>query len=343
MRARIIAVVVLVAVVAGGAWWWHRDEAGGADSATLTLHGNIDIRQINLAFNGSERIDSMAVQEGDRVHKGEQLARLDTDLLRHRIDQLQSQVAAQAQTVAKLHAGSRPQEIAQARADLAAAEAQARNAERTAKRQANLVTRHLTSREQADNARTAAQAARAKVRAAKAGLALLLEGPRKEDIAAAEDTLRAYRAQLDEAKQQLTDATLIAPADGVVENRLLQPGDMASPQNPVYTIALDNPLWVRAYVDEPDLGKIRPGMSAAVTTDSYPGKHYRGWIGFISPTAEFTPKSVETREVRTDLVYQVRVMVCNPQGQLRLGMPATVSIDLNQKAPAGKAAEHCGG
>jgi HlyD family secretion protein len=102
----------------------------------------------------------------------------------------------------------------------------------------------------------------------------------------------------------------------------------------VFTLALDDPVWVRAYVDEPDLGKIQPGMKAEVTTDSFPGKHYAGWIGYISPTAEFTPKSVETQDVRTKLVYEVRVFVRNPQGGLRLGMPAVVTIALPQPAPA---------
>jgi HlyD family secretion protein len=109
---------------------------------------------------------------------------------------------------------------------------------------------------------------------------------------------------------------------------------MASPQRPVYTLALTDPLWVRAYVQEKDLGKVKSGMRAEVATDSYPGKRYQGWIGYISPSAEFTPKSVETTEVRSNLVYQVRVFVCNPQNELRLGMPATVTMPLNEQPAA---------
>jgi HlyD family secretion protein len=105
---------------------------------------------------------------------------------------------------------------------------------------------------------------------------------------------------------------------------------MAFPQTPVYTLALTEPLWVRAYVEEPELGRVWPGMRAEVHTDSHPGKSYDGWLGFISPTAEFTPKSVETERVRTDLVYQVRVFVCDPQNELRLGMPAWVTLTLDQ-------------
>ena len=124
-----------------------------------------------------------------------------------------------------------------------------------------------------------------------------------------------------------------APDNGIVEDRILEPGDMASPQKPVLTLALDDPLWVRVYVAETDLPRIRPGMKASVTTDGYPGQKYEGWVGFISPTAEFTPKSVETSEVRTKLVYQMRVFVRNPKGELRLGMPAVVTLPLDQGQP----------
>jgi len=160
-------------------------------------------------------------------------------------------------------------------------------------------------------------------------------GPRKEDIAVAEATLAANAASLAIARRDLAEASLIAPQAGVIENRVLEPGDMASPQKAVFTLALSEPLWVRTYVPGPDLGKLRVGARAAVRTDSYPDKRYRAWVGFISPTAEFTPKSVETQEVRTQLVYQVRVFVCAPLDELRLGMPASVEIPLGEPAPAG--------
>ncbi len=116
----------------------------------------------------------------------------------------------------------------------------------------------------------------------------------------------------------------------MVQSRILEKGDMASPQKPAFTLALTNPVWVRAYVSETDLGRISLGMKAEVTTDSFPGKKYPAWIGFISPVAQFTPKPVETRELRTSLVYQVRVFVDNPDNELRLGMPATVTVLLGQ-------------
>jgi HlyD family secretion protein len=153
----------------------------------------------------------------------------------------------------------------------------------------------------------------------------------------------ADEAALRLAERELADTKLYAPARGVIQDRILEPGDMAFPQTPVYTLALTDPIWVRAYVSEPDMGKIAPGMSATVHTDSFPDKQYPGWVGFISPTAEFTPKQVETTELRSKLVYQVRVYVCNPQNELRLGMPVTVTVPLRQplKVPGPNSADQC--
>jgi len=343
MRARIIAVVVILAAVAFGAWWWQQEQADDEDTGRLTFHGNVDIRQVELAFNGSERVAEMRFQEGDRVSAGERLASLDKTRLQHAADQAAAVVEAQQEMLAKLRSGSRPEEIRRLEAVLEAANYTAQNAERTSIRLAELAVKKMVPQEQADNARAAADEARAARHAATEALRLAEAGFRKEDIAAAEATLRANQAQLALAQRLLADTDLFAPADSVIQERLLEPGDMASPQRPVYTLALDNPLWVRAYVDEPDLGRIQPGMRAEVHTDSFPGKAYRGWVGFISPTAEFTPKSVETREVRTALVYQVRVFVCNPENELRLGMPAVVTIELDQNVDQLRAADRdCG-
>jgi HlyD family secretion protein len=321
--------LLIVVVIAAGAWWWKNQERE-ADRQQLTLYGNVDIRQVNLAFNGSERIATMTAQEGQRVKQGQLLAILDTRRLKQSVAHAEGQVAAQSAVVAALVSGTRPEEIRKARADVAAAQADATNAQRTARRLTDLAARKMASQDQADNAQAAAEAARARLKAAKEALNLALAGPRKEDIAAAKETLKAYQAQLALAQRALDDARLYAPADGVIQDRILEPGDMASPQTPVYTLALTDPMWVRAYVAEPDLGRIHPGMKATITTDSYPDQRYKAWVGYISPTSEFTPKSVETTRVRTDLVYQVRVYVCNSRDQLRLGMPATVHIALDQ-------------
>jgi HlyD family secretion protein len=347
MKRRLLLIVpfvgLLVALAAAG-WWWYQQEHRPAPS-TLVLAGNVDIRQVELAFNANGRIERVLVREGQRVSSGELLAVLDSRRLGHGVAQAQAQGAAQRAVVARYVAGSRPEEIRKARADVDAARADAINAEQTYRRTLDLVAQHFVAEQQADNAKAALDAAQARLKAAEEALRLAVEGPRKEDTTAAKATLAAYEATLEMAQRDLAEASLYAPTGGVIENRVLEPGDMASPDRPVLTLALTEPLWVRAYVPEPDLGKLRLGGPAAVSTDSYPGKHYRGWIGFISPSAEFTPKAVETREVRTTLVYQVRVFVCPPHEELRLGMPATVTVALGpaERAEGAAAEDACKG
>ncbi|CAG4882663.1 Predicted membrane fusion protein (MFP) component of efflux pump, membrane anchor protein YbhG [Georgfuchsia toluolica] len=329
---RKIGILLLVIAIFGtaGGYFWQYTHNHEPPAHVLTLYGNVDIRQVQLAFNGSDRIDRMLVKEGETVRQGQLLASLDTTRLQQNVALLEAQQAAQHQVVARLKAGNRPEEIRKARADEDAARIEANNAERTYHRLNDLVARNFVAKQQADDAKAAADAAHAKYEAAQAMHRLAELGPRMEDIAAASATLKANGAALAIASRQLADASLYAPADGVIQDRILEPGDMASPQLSVYTLALTDPIWVRAYVQGSDMGKIHNGMRAEVTTDSYPGKRYRAWLGYISPSAEFTPKSVETTEVRSNLVYQLRVFVCNSQNELRLGMPATVNIVLDQ-------------
>jgi len=175
--------------------------------------------------------------------------------------------------------------------------------------------------------------AEAKLVVAQKALALAIAGPRQEEVAEAEARLRSAEAQLALLQQALVDAQLVAPVAAVVRTRLLEPGEMASPQKPVFALAITDPKWVRAYVSEPDLGKVYPGMAAFVMVDSFPERRFEGWVGFISPVAEFTPKAVQTEELRTSLVYEVRIFVQDPADVLRLGMPATISLPLDQRLP----------
>lgn len=329
-KIRLLAVVLMVILIAVGVTLLLRSLLHKAPANELVLYGNVDIRQAELAFNGNERVASLMAQEGDRVKKGQLLATLDTVRLSHQVSQAEAQVKAQKEVLAALMAGTRPEDIRKARADVEAAEAEQKNAGIVFSRKSMLAEKDLISKQERDDAKAAADSSQAQLKAAKAALALAVAGPRKEDIAAASETLKAYEAVLSIAKRNLEYAYLYAPSDGVIQARILEPGDMASPQTPVFTLALTNPVWVRAYIQEPDMGKIRLGMSAEVTTDSYPGKRYKAWIGFISPTAEFTPKSVETQELRSSLVYQVRAYACDPGNELRQGMPATVIIPFNQ-------------
>lgn len=335
---RVITALGIVLIVAGGvlAWWWNgRENADGV----LTLYGNVDLRQAQLSFNNSERIAAVLVQEGDRVKEGQLLARLDTRRLEPQLAQAEAQAEAQAQVVKRLRSGSRPEEIAQARANLQSAQADLDNARQQYERwksAAEMSAGRAVRQQDVDNARTAVQVAEARVAVAGRVLDLAIAGPRSEELAEQQARLRAYEAQARVLRRQLQDAELVAPVDGVVRTRVMEPGEMASPQRPVLSLAITDPKWVRAYVSEPDLGRIRPGMAAAIAVDSFPQRRFDGWVGFISPVAEFTPKSVHTEELRTSLVYEVRVFVKDAADELRLGMPATVYFTSGEDRQRGR-------
>ena len=337
-KKRAVAVILVLAIGGGAAYWFTRAHA---PANALTIYGNIDIRQVQAAFDDNGRILDLQVQEGDRVKKGQLLAELDPVRFQDAVAKSQGQVAAQEQVLARLLAGSRPEEIAEARAETAAAQATLSNAEITWQRQQALAEQQYIPKQSLDNAAAALKTARANLDHAGQALILAIKGPRKEDIAAARHTLEADRAALSLAQRELVDSKLYAPAEGVVQDRILEPGDMANPQTPVFTLALDNPVWVRAYLPEKSLGQVRPGMKAWIESDSFPGQRFPGWVGFISPTAEFTPKTVETTELRTELVYRVRVYACNPEHRLRLGMPVSVEIPLSGNMPRSLSAHPC--
>jgi len=324
-----IVILLIIGVVVAGIWLWQSSRRKALDK-DLVLYGNVDIRQVDLAFNAYERILDVFAEEGDSVEKGKLLATLDTERLIHELARAEAQMQSQREVVAALEAGTRPEEIRKARANVKAAEAEANNAIINYERMKSLADEGFATMQHTDDAKAYAEEASARLQAAREELELALVGPRKEDIAAAKATLKAYEEERAVAQRRLEDASLYAPSDGVIQNRIMEPGDMASPQKPVFTLALTNPVWVRAYVPEHDLGKVKLGMAAEIGTDSYPGKTYTGWVGFLSPTAEFTPKSVETKDLRTKLVYQIRIYVCNPRNELRLGMPATVTIPLDK-------------
>jgi HlyD family secretion protein len=184
------------------------------------------------------------------------------------------------------------------------------------------------SQQDIDSSKAAFATAQARLAVAEKALDLSTLGPRSEDIAQGEAVLRENQAKLDLIRRQLADADLVAPCDAVVRSRLLEPGEMVSPQRPVFNLAIADPKWIRTYVSEPFLGRIHTGMTVSVSSDSFPGRSLPGWVGFISPVAEFTPKAVETEELRPGLVYEIRVFVKDPRDEMRLGMPATVHLEL---------------
>lgn len=317
------------------------DRRSGDRSAPLTLYGNVDIREVQLAFQDAGRIRTLPVDEGARVSVGQVVAELDPTRYQLELQRLNGEVAAQTQVLARLRQGSRPQEVARARAAAASARASLADAATQLARKQQLRTVNRISVQEVDTARTRVETLQANLKAAEEEVSLVVEGPRQEDIAAAEASLAALAAARDLAAQRLEDTRLLAPAAGVIRTRILEPGAMAAPGAPVFTLALTDPLWVRAYISEPDLGLVHEGMRAEVRTDTLPDKTYQGWVGFISSTAEFTPKTVETTELRTKLVYRARIFVCDPQEELRLGMPVTVTLQPGPQ-PESAPAPSCG-
>jgi HlyD family secretion protein len=329
-RWAVAAFLIVAGLGAGGWYWWtHRPQ----DDSQLVLQGNIDVRQVNLAFKVEGRIETLAVDEGDPVKAGQVLATLDKRYFQDDLRLARARRDNAAASLARLEHGSRPEEIGQARAQLAQQQATLTLARANLERGKELVQSGGVSKEDLDLRRQAVGVAEASVKYAQETLRLAEIGPRYEDIDAARALLAQQEAMVVQSERRLADSDLVAPNDGTILTRARERGAIVQAGETVFTLTLATPVWVRTYVNERDLGRIRPNMPAEVRTDSAPDRVYRGFIGFISPTAEFTPKTVETRELRTDLVYRLRVIVDNPDGGLRQGMPVTVTLDLDGGRP----------
>ena len=329
-KGRMATGVVAVAVVAGAGWYWYNAEAHVAPEA-LTLYGNVDIREVELGFRVPGRIIDVFVDEGDVVAKGQRLAAIDSEPYRQAVALAEARVQLAQANMAKFEKGSRPQEVQQAQARVEEAEAAYRNAQREYDRQLGMMKSGSTS----ETARDAAQARRdqtaAGLAAQREALALASEGFRSEEVNASRAEFAAAVAQRSQAETQLADTELLSPSDGVVLSRIRESGSIVPMGAPVYSLSLRDPVYVRAYVAEPDLGKFAPGTNVEVETDSS-DKRYHGQVGHISPRAEFTPKSVETTDLRTDLVYRLRVVVADADDGLRQGMPVTLSVPIRSPA-----------
>ncbi|KXK40983.1 MULTISPECIES: secretion protein HlyD [Nitrosomonas] len=326
-RILIITVILLAAGSAVFSWVLHTEQ----DESLLYLYGNVDIREVQLAFRQPGRVAQMMFDEGDAVVAGTRMATLDAQPYQEAFAAAEASVRVAQAELAKMRRGLRPQEIIQAQEALNQAQAVARRAERDYVRLSRLLPSKASSQQDVDNARAARDQAIAGVKAAKAALSQAREGFRKEDIAAAEAQLAAAMATRDQAATALADTELFAPSDGTVIARIREPGSMVVSQSAVYNLSLDKPVYVRAYIGETALGRIAPGTPVQVRSDSSK-KIYHGQIGFISPRAEFTPKTVETTDLRTDLVYRLRIVVSDADAALRQGMPITIEVDTRPAA-----------
>jgi HlyD family secretion protein len=317
-------VIILLGVLAGAGWFYQKHHS--ENETALVLYGNVDIREVTLGFRVSGKLAQLNYDEGDKIKAGEVIATLDAEPCSNQVANAQAQVDSLRARLKLRETGNRPEEIAQARSLVREREATAANAERLFKRSEELLGFKAVAIQDRDNAAAAYDEAEARLKSARDNLALLEAGFRVEDIAQAKADLAQAEAALATANLQLKDTVLTAPSDGVILTRAQETGAILQAGSTVFTVSLVNPVWVRAYVHEPDLGRIHPGMKVEIRTDSRRGKPYTGQIGYISPRAEFTPKTVETTELRTALVYRLRIVVANPDEGLRQGMPVTVTL-----------------
>ncbi len=374
-------VSALVAVVAVSLLLWHflfGPRAG--EGRTIGVSGNIEVTEAQVAFKLAGRVQERLVDEGMSVHKDQEIARLEgADLLADRVTRMGELQAAEA-ALAELLAGSRPEEIAAAKAALdkaewalkelvagsrkqqiasAQANLQSANADKQRagadyERARRLIASKTIAPEEYDRASAAYAVAVEKARDAAEQLSLVQEGPRSEDIDQARAARNQAKAQydlvkagprredIDQARAKVEQAkgilglaqarvsymTVYSPLTGIVLSKNIEPGEYVAPGTPVVTVGDLVNVWLRAYIDEADLGRVKVGQKARVTTDTYPGRVYPGTISFISQEAEFTPKNVQTAKQRVKLVYRIKINIQNPKMELKAGMPADAQIDL---------------
>ena len=311
-----------------------------AASANQRVSGQVDATEVHVAPDVGGRVLEVPVAEGNHAKKGDVIARLDTRDVDLALQRAQADRAAADAQLRLLQAGSRPEDIRQAEAqamaatsDVAAALADLASAEKDLERFEQLLERHSGSQKQRDDAATRRDvardrvaSARARAEAAREGAAKLRAGARREEIDGARARVAAVDAQIALLEKNKTDATVLAPIDGIVSERLLDPGEMAAPRAPIVVLTDLDHAWAEVFVDEPQVPRLKLGQPATVFTDA--GDSIPGTVSFISPKAEFTPRNVQTAEDRSKLVYRVKIAVDNRQGVLKQGMPVEAEIPL---------------
>lgn len=315
-----IILMIIIGIVAGIYYYEENKES------ELVLYGNVDIRTVNLSFRVTGRLDTLQVDEGAPVQKGQLLGKLDDAPYRNALNKAYGERDSAIASLALMEAGYRTEEIAQAQSDVSLKQAAWQYADNFYKRQQDLANRKVISANDLDSARNNRNQAAAALKAAQDKLNQYQNGYRKEDIDAAKGQVMQAKATVAQAELNLQDTQLISPSQGTVLTRAVEPGTMLSAGSPVFTVSLTNPVWVRAYISETHLSEAVPNREVYLYTDGRKDKPYHGTIGFVSPTAEFTPKSVETPELRTDLVYRLRVVVTDADDALRQGMPVTLKF-----------------
>jgi HlyD family secretion protein len=321
---KIVIVIAAIALVAIAALVINRRSNGV--KGEIKLSGTIEATTAELSFKVPGRLLKRLVDEGMQVTVGQTVALLEDDELRQEKSARSADEKATRAALADLEAGSRREEIAQGEAVLVRMKADADKLARDAERAENLFKREVIPRQELDAARAGRDASAAAVREAEQRLRLLKAGPRPDAVRQARARVDASSAGVALAETRLSQATLAAPMAGLVLAKHAEPGEMLAAGSPVVTVAKMDEVWVRGYIPETELGRVKVGQTARVTIDTWPGRVFEGRVSFISPEAEFTPKNVQTEKERVKLVYRIKITLANPKGELKPGMPADAVI-----------------
>jgi HlyD family secretion protein len=304
--------------------YWRRQKP--QEESGIRVSGNIEITDAAVSFKIPGRVLERLVTEGDQVKAGQVVAKLDEKDLQQEVALRQAEVGAAKAALQELEAGSRPEEIQKASASLASAVAQEDRWKKEYERQKGLFEKDVISQRELEAAKMSYETAVANVKEAEEALKLQQKGPRIEQIEQARARLQQAEESRALSETNLSYAILYSPLTGLVLSKSIEPGEYVSAGTPIVTVGEMNDVWLRAYINETDLGRVRVGQDVQVTTDSYPGKIYPGRISFISSQSEFTPKNVQTEKERVKLVYRIKVNISNPEMQLKPGMPADGKI-----------------
>ncbi|HPX61240.1 MAG TPA: efflux RND transporter periplasmic adaptor subunit [Deltaproteobacteria bacterium] len=324
----LIAIAAAILIAGAALFIFGRN---GRNSSQLKLSGTLEITSVELSFKVPGRLTRRLADEGEQVKNGQVVARLDDRELRdERNARLAEQQAARA-ALADIRAGSRREEINQGIAALQRMQADAEKLERDARRMEALFKSEVIARRDLDAARAARDASAAAVREAEEHLRLLETGPRPDAVKERQARAEAAAAMLSYADERLSQAVLTSPLSGVVLAKHAEAGEILAAGSPVITIGKMDEIWVRGYVPENELGRIKPGQNAKVTVDTWPGRVFEGRVSFIAQQAEFTPKNVQTEKERVKLVYRIKITIPNPDMALKPGMPADAVIMTDSK------------
>src|ERR1700746_2884549 len=322
MKRRLPILITLLVVAGAAAYFYPRLKKKPHSENEIVLSGNIEAHESLVSFKVSGRIIELPVEEGQFVQAGALLAQLEDADYQQRVRIDEANVRVRKSNLALTLAGTRDQEIQAAEQNMLDAKADLQQKKLDYERAQRLYREDAISAQDRDLADTALKRSQATFQAAEQKYSEAREGSRKEDIAIAQSNLKEAAANLGMSRVNLDYTTLRAPSAGVITVRQAELGEVVVPGTPVVTLADLDHIWLRAYLAETDLGRVRWGQDAVITTDTYPGKQYHGRVSVCASDAEFTPKSVQTYKERVTLVYRVKIEINNSDHDLKPGMRA---------------------